>query len=386
MIFCWLVVLPLSFLVPRKKGLIIIFGKFSGQLADNTKYFFLQGIRDNNKNVRFVTKNRSVFNDYTELNNQVITFPSFSAIYSLLRASFIIVDFSHWSLLDPIYFFLTIKSHKIHLWHGLTFKPVEKGVLKTNAEYIKARLFRRLVRYDAMISTSPFWTENLYKKYFLTKSIYDLGYPRNDVLFRKPDKLDLIGVNRPKFESLKKAKNDSFKIVIYAPTFRDDKSTAFSNGYLDFNSLNEFLFKNRIILILKFHPLSSSLSSESTNIISYDKKSDIYPLMSISDLLITDYSSIYIDYLIMNRPIIFFNYDYELYLKQDRNLQSIFIETIPGIITKTQTELEIALYEHLKQGKDEFVNKRSELMDISYNYADGNSASRIYNLIEQWQQ
>ena len=81
-----------------------------------------------------------------------------------------------------------------------------------------------------------------------------------------------------------------------------------------------------------------------------------------------------------------FNYDYELYLKQDRNLQSIFIETIPGIITKTQTELEIALYEHLKQGKDEFVNKRSELMDISYNYADGNSASRIYNLIEQWQQ
>jgi len=386
MIFCWLVVLPLSFLVPRKKGLIIVFGKFSGQIADNTKYFFLQGIRDKNKNVRFVTKNSSIITDYPELKNQVIKFPSFSAIYTLLRASFIVVDFSHWSLLDPIYFFLTIKARKIHLWHGLTFKPVEKGVLKTKAQYIKARLFRRLVHYDAMISTSPFWTENLYKKYFLTKSIHDLGYPRNDVLFRKPDKLDLIGVNGPKFERLKKAKNDGFKIVIYAPTFRDDTSTAFSNGYLDFNSLNDFLVKNRIILILKFHPLSSSLSSESPNVIAYDKKSDIYPLMSVSDMLITDYSSIYIDYLIMNRPILFFNYDYELYLKQDRNLQSIFIETIPGIITKTQTELETALHEHLVLGHDEFVNKRAELMDISYNHVDGNSATRIYNLIEQWQQ
>ena len=108
--------------------------------------------------------------------------------------------------------------------------------------------------------------------------------------------------------------------------------------------------------------------------------------MSVSDMLITDYSSIYIDYLIMNRPIVFFNYDYELSLKQDRNLQSIFIETIPGIITKTQTELETALHEHLVLGHDEFAKKRTELMGISYNHVDGNSASRIYNLLDQWQQ
>ena len=83
----------------------------------------------------------------------------------------------------------------MHLWHGLTFKPVELCLIAKGIPYLKSRIFRHIVNYDLMVSTSDFWTDNLYKKYFLAKNVENHGYPRNDVLFRTPDQLDLIGVD-----------------------------------------------------------------------------------------------------------------------------------------------------------------------------------------------
>ena len=381
---CWTIVAPLNIFVRRERGLTVVIGKLSGEIADNTKYLLIHGIREN-KNIRFLTQSAAVLNTNSDIKKHIVLFGSLKGVLTLLRASQIVVDYSHWSYRNPIYFFLSLKAKKVHLWHGLTFKPVELGLIAKGIPYLKSRLFRHIVNYDLMVSTSNFWTEHLYKKYFLAKDVENYGYPRNDVLFRKPDQLDLIGVDVNKFNMLKKAKEKGYKLAIYSPTFRDDGSDAFSSGNLNLKKLNIFLSKHNIILVLKMHPHNAHVYEDLSNILNYGKDFDIYPVMSLSDMMITDYSSIYIDYLIIDRPIVFFNYDYEKYLEKNRKLQTKFLDTIPGVITREQEGLEQAILDHLISCKDSHKGDRTKLKETSYEFFDGNSAKRIFCKFEQWQ-
>ena len=382
--FCWIIIAPLNIFITRERGLTVVIGKLSGEIADNTKYLLIHGIREN-KNIRFLTQSAAVLNANSNIKKHIVLFGSLKGVLTLLRASNIVVDYSHWSYRNPLYFFLSLKAKKVHLWHGLTFKPVELGLIAKGIPYLKSRLFRHIVNYDLMVSTSDFWTEHLYKKYFLAKDVENYGYPRNDVLFRKPDQLDLIGVDANKFNMLKKAKENGYKIAIYSPTFRDDGSDAFSSGHLNLEQLNVFLSKHNIILVLKMHPLNAHTYEDLSNILNYGKDFDIYPVMSLSDMMITDYSSIYIDYLIIDRPIVFFNYDYEKYLEKNRKLQTKFLDTIPGVIAREQEGLEQAILDHLISCNDAHKGDRTKLKETSYEFFDGNSAQRIFCKFEQWQ-
>lgn len=382
--FCWIIIAPLNIFITRERELTVVIGKLSGEIADNTKYLLIHGIREN-KNIRFLTRSAAVLNANSNIKKYIVLFGSLKGVLTLLRASNIVVDYSHWSYRNPLYFFLSLKAKKVHLWHGLTFKPVELGLIAKGIPYFKSRLFRHIVNYDLMVSTSDFWTKHLYKKYFLAKHVENYGYPRNDVLFRKPDQLDLIGVDINKFNMLKKAKENGYKIAIYSPTFRDDGSDAFSSGHLNLEQLNVFLSKHNIILVLKMHPLNAHTYEDLSNILNYGKDFDIYPVMSLSDMMITDYSSIYIDYLIIDRPIVFFNYDYEKYLEKNRKLQTKFLGTIPGVITREQEGLEQAILDHLISCNDAHKADRTKLKETSYEFFDGNSAQRIFCKFEQWQ-
>ena len=382
--FCWIIISPLNLLIARERGLTVVIGKLSGEIADNTKYLFIHGIRKN-KNIRFLTQSKSVLNAHSDIKKHTVLFTSLKGVITLLKASQIVVDYSHWSYRNPLYFFLSLKAKKVHLWHGLTFKPVELGLIANGTPYLKSRLFRHVVNYDLMVSTSDFWTKHLYKKYFLAKDVENYGYPRNDVLFRTPDHLDLIGVDVNKFKLLKMAKEKGHKIAIYSPTFRDDGSDAFSSGHLNIEKLNAFLSKHNIILVLKMHPLNARTYEDLSNIVNYDKDFDVYPVMSLSDMMITDYSSIYIDYLIIDRPIVFFNYDYEKYLEQNRKLQTKFLDTIPGVVTTEQEGLEKAILDHLISDNDTHKSDRTKLKEISYEFFDGDSAHRIFCKFEKWQ-
>ncbi len=382
--FCWIIISPLNLLIARERGLTVVIGKLSGEIADNTKYLFIHGIRKN-KNIRFLTQSKSVLNAHSDIKKHIVLFTSLKGVITLLKASQIVVDYSHWSYRNPLYFFLSLKAKKVHLWHGLTFKPVELGLIANGTPYLKSRLFRHVVNYDLMVSTSDFWTKHLYKKYFLAKDVENFGYPRNDVLFRTPDHLDLIGVDVNKFKLLKRAKEKGHKIAIYSPTFRDDGSDAFSSGHLNIEKLNTFLSKHNIILVLKMHPLNARTYEDLSNIVNYDKDFDVYPVMSLSDMMITDYSSIYIDYLIIDRPIVFFNYDYEKYLDQNRKLQTKFLDTIPGVVTTEQEGLEKAILDHLISDNDTHKSDRTKLKEISYEFFDGDSAHRIFCKFEKWQ-
>jgi len=138
--------------------------------------------------------------------------------------------------------------------------------------------------------------------------ILEYGYPRDDTLYQtSPETIEKLK------EKLKLPKNK--KIILYAPTWRDDQYEL-GKGYtfdskMDFTLLKEHLSDNYIILFRAHYFVADNFNFEIYKNFIYDvsKIEDINELYLVSDMLITDYSSVFFDYANLNRPILFYMYD-----------------------------------------------------------------------------
>ncbi len=380
-VFGWLLVAPVSLLVPRKKGLYILIGRDAAYYSDNTKYFnnFLLNQSYQKAYFLFDTKNAT-----TQAVPNAVFYPSWRAVLLLMRADYLIVDTSTWFYNFKSFF--TIKAAKIQLWHGVSSKKIELDTDQFTKS--KWRFFRKLygilrgqiVRYQLIASTSDYYSEYLYKKAFHHKSILPIGQSRNDIFFRELNESDYINTDKDLLDRIiKQAKADGSKIVLYTPTYRSHLSMDF----IDFERMNQFCQDNKLLLVLKYHILSSVSDTESlSNVFIYDKHKDVYPLMKLCDVMITDYSSIYIDYLLTKRPVIFFIPDFEEYQTHEVGLRADFYETAPGEKCKNQNELEIALTKGVK-AKDGYEDARERILNLSYTYQDGSASERLLAILRQ---
>ena len=117
--------------------------------------------------------------------------------------------------------------------------------------------------------------------------------------------------------------DDAKRVVLYAPTFRKDKSTECYN--LDFNRLREVLaekFGGEWMVMLRLHPhlINCELFKEEDGIINVTRYDDIQELLMISDVLVTDYSSLMFDFAISGKPVFLYAVDVVDYSKNDRSL------------------------------------------------------------------
>jgi CDP-glycerol glycerophosphotransferase (TagB/SpsB family) len=209
----------------------------------------------------------------------------------------------------------------IQLWHGITIETL--GVL---ANY-------KALKYDIVLSTSQFVSDYSFSKIYLYDKIVHCGYPRNDVLYN--DDIELINVD---LELLEEMKQDEFKYVVYMPTHRP---LSFADNPMNYKVLNEFGKKNNIKFIIKMHPfvaeklrddLITYQSNECPfdNIIIYPSFMDVYPILKYCDILISDYSSVYFDFLYVNKPILFFCYDYEKWVEGEQGVILDYFAHSPG--------------------------------------------------------
>lgn len=376
----WLFVVPLSLLVPKKKGLFVVVGRTGNNFADNTKYFylFLQKNYPNDKS-HFISDTKAFGNDVPGF----VKHPSCKSIITLMRAEFVILDYSAWYL--NFKYHLSIKAKKVQLWHGIGSKRIEMSTdIFTKSKFGKFRILYgglrgQIIKYHLISSTSEYYTKNLYQDAFKYKEIRNLGQPRNDVLFRTPEEHDLIGADSEVIAKLKhKKRTENTKIVLFTPTYR----ASLSNDIIDYDRLNTFAKKHNISIVIKHHVLAEFTAIPNmSNIFVYDKRKDIYPLMSIGDAMITDYSSIYLDYLLLDKPIIFYIPDFAEYKNADTSLRDDYIDITPGTKCKTQEELHKTLFDELINNKDNYKEKREDILKFSYKYVDGNSSKRIYDYL-----
>ncbi|MDD2362413.1 MAG: CDP-glycerol glycerophosphotransferase family protein [Oscillospiraceae bacterium] len=272
----------------------------------------------------------------------------------------------------------------VQTWHGTPLKRLgyditqEGGNALNSLSEIRKKYDMDVRRYSYMLSPSAFCTEKFKSafniKIFHSKNIIiEAGYPRNDFLFKYDDN----DVNRVK-QALGLPQDK--KIILYAPTWRDNQHEA-GLGYtysvgLDFSRLQKELADEYIILFRAHYFVANSFDFTAyhgfvADVSEYD---DINELYIISDMLITDYSSVFFDYANLKRPILFYMYDLDFY---KNNLREFYIEpdSLPGDILQNEQELLDAIhsldtYSH--------YNVRYQNFNRKFNYLDGpDSGKRV---------
>ena len=169
------------------------------------------------------------------------------------------------------------------------------------------------------------------------------------------------------------------KVILYAPTFRENGKYNNVFNYLDLKEFNEKLGEE-YVLALRLHPKIKKFYNgdiESGNYyIDVSGEESEQELMLISDMLISDYSSIMIEYGILNKPIIFFTYDLDNYLENERGFYYDFKTTVPGPIVYNTRELT----EVIKNSDFDFDKIRS-FTETQFDAIDGKSSKRIVDFV-----
>lgn len=385
-----------SYVVPKKKDLVLFMGRNYSGFLDNIKYMMIylhdRGL-DKKYKIVFVGCKDNVVDRLKDKGFNAISYYRFTPkVYALLlRAKVIISDNAHWTTNNR--YIAAFKAHKIQLWHGIGFKKIRLTDPKfaNKAAGIKGfftyKLQGQLAIYDLFLSTSDFYTKEVFYPSFYPREFFISGYPRNDVFLNEKEfseDLVLINADEDVFFKVKRLYRKGTKFVLYAPTFRKAKRYNIDKNNLDFERLSSFGEKNNIYFIFKLHPLPSySIDfSQYSHILEYNNRSDVYPIFKYISLLITDYSSIYMDYLLLDRPILFYQYDYYYYTNSCRDIREDFMELSPGEKCFTQEELFASLREILVEGKDQWKEERKRIRNLSWKYQGGQSCKLIWDYIE----
>ncbi|THB65110.1 MAG: CDP-glycerol--poly(glycerophosphate) glycerophosphotransferase [Desulfovibrio sp.] len=362
----------------RKPGHVAFIGRADSQFAGNTKYLFLHVLEQEPElNATFVTLNQEVYSLLRDKGLPVAMYPETDALTALAEASCVVVNDFHYR--TQLMHLFTNGAFVLQLWHGVGFKKIGFVEAETSEHMTpeKRDYLRDMYSgYDAVISTSPFYSRNLFATSFGAGEIWETGYPRNDVLLRQPSKLEFLGSD-PKLCGRMRHIRTERRIGLYAPTFRDDGGDPFIHGVLDMDRLESFLAANAMTLFIKMHQFCNTYTlDESPYIQILPNSLDIYPMLSQVDFMITDYSSIYTDYLLLDRPVLFFPYDREDYAQRLREFQFDYDEMTPGPKCFSQESLQQALLE-VAQGRDLHRVERRAALKRAFGHASPRSCAKV---------
>jgi CDP-glycerol glycerophosphotransferase len=264
-------------------------------------------------------------------------------------------------------------------WHGTPLKRLgfDQGNLYLDNPRSKHAYRKDSSEWDYMISPNPYTTDILRSAFAYEGEIIESGYPRNDILYNASSE-DIEKIR----ESLKLP--DDKKIILYAPTWRDDDyydtASVKFNLHLDLNRLKEE-FQDEYIVLLRLHYFIadnidlSGCEDFAFNVSDYE---DIAELYLISDLLITDYSSVFFDFANLRRPILFYTYDLEKYENVLRGFYIDINTEVPGPLLKNNDEVVEAI-SNIDSIEKEYKERYDEFYDRFCNIEDGNASQRIYN-------
>lgn len=272
----------------------------------------------------------------------------------------------------PCYGFkLNKKRLIINLWHGVPLKKIalqEESLSKFRKFYFKY-LFSK--NYSYVLTTSENLIEIMANSFdVMDHQVKVLGQPRNDALFKENEKKEVLKnlyTNLPKYK----------KIILYAPTFRDDGKTLFF-PFENFKQdrLNSFLEEHEIIIFIRTHQsedteILNRNFGDRVRLINEDKVEDVMDILNIFDLLITDYSSIYIDFLLTEKPILFLPYDQESYF-ENRGFNFTYSEVTPGPKPTKYKEFTDEI-DKLLNNKTYYLDERREINNYFNNINDNSN-------------
>ena len=392
----------------RKDPNLWVFGSALGQkFADNSKYLFLY-VTKNHPDITCVwlSRNLDVIEKLRQKGYSAYHVSSLEGILHSLRAGCVIVSYSLWDVNRT-----PIRGAKVvQLWHGTPLKGMlvssKYRTLRNHALLFRFwQFFRNLMvsisgyaleRYDITIATSQESRTTMLSAFDKVatfrsnKNVVVTGYPRNDAL------LDL-GWSDDDCRYLETIKGivDFTFVICYLPTWRrqdinrKQQDLLFDYGF-DVDDVEALLTRINAILIMKVHQEGTELALRQEH---RDPKSriftpsdtalpDVYPLLRRVNILITDYSSVYFDFLLLDRPVIFAPFDLDEFVSLDGH--ELFYEydaVTPGPKATDWKEV-LDLVERSLQ-TDHYKTQRKEICQRFNEFRDGRNSERVYNMIKK---
>jgi len=241
----------------------------------------------------------------------------------------------------------------LNLWHGVGLKAVgrsridghwSRAIFEAADGSLLARLFE-VVRgpvADWFLSTSPAVSQASAAAWNIADGhCIELGYPRNDHLLSASGPPRAL-INRELFDLIQ---GQAF-VVGYFPTFRDS-SLSIPGGVPLISELAKIVSNQGATLVFKAHSRSVLDGSDDSGAIVLPTNADLNAYLGLCDILVTDFSSVANDFLLLRRPIVHFCPDFDDFLNS-RGFIFDPIEMLPGLLTRTTDELYSAL-SHLDQ-------------------------------------
>nr|BCY23768.1 CDP-glycerol glycerophosphotransferase [Tetragenococcus halophilus] len=365
------------------KNQTILYESFLGRnYSDSPKALFnylLQEEPDEWKHVWILNDKELVEKspEFQRSNVKIITRFSWQYFYYVTIAKYFILN-----MRQPNY--LEKKQDQVILstWHGTPLKHLVfdmDNVTSANKNYKKI-FYEQSRKWDYLIADNKY-SEDIFINAFMfpRENILTYGYPRNDILINHTaaDEQEIkqrLGIPLDK------------KVILYAPTWRDDEFHSVGKYKftlrLDLERLREEL-GNEYVIILRMHYFISDvldLSNYGGFAFDFSKYNDINDLFIVSDLLITDYSSVFFDFANLKRPILFYTYDLSKYKDELRGFYIDVYNDLPGPLLYTSDEV-IDRIKNIKAVMYEYEEKYKSFYEEFCALDDGKASERVIETV-----
>ena len=356
----------------------IVFETFMGKsYADSPKYIYEYLAKNYPNKYKFIW----VLNDKnTKLPYDGVIVKRFTKKYAYYLAK---SKYFVFNIRQPLWFRKREGQVFLETWHGTPLKRLafdQEEVTAASPTY-KAQFYRQKQEWDYLISANRFSSE-IFKSCFMytNGTMLEVGYPRNDLMYH-PHR-DQIAADLKKKLNIPEDK----KTILYAPTWRDDEY--YGNGKykfklkLDLELMKKELGDEYVVLLRTHHYIADSLDVTGVEdfAINLSKYDDITEIYLISDICITDYSSVFFDYANLKRPILFYTYDIDKYRDILRSFYIDMETELPGPLVYSTDEI-IERIKNLDKMNKEYANKYEEFYNRFCSIDDGHASQRTVEAV-----
>ncbi len=351
----------------------ILFESFFGKsYSDNPKYIYeylAKNFRNEYKCIWVIDKK----NTDIPYKHKKIKRYSLLYYYYLARSKYFVFNSRQpeWTVKRKKTFFL-------QTWHGTPLKKLvfDMDDITSASPKYKQQVYKQSRAWDYLIAPNAFCSETFRRCFMYENKMLETGYPRNDIMHTKDKEEIAAGIRKRLGIPLDK------KTILYAPTWRDDefyrKGQYKFELQLDLKRMYERLGDQYAVLLRTHYFIADSLDVSTYGGFAYNlsKYDDISELYLISDILITDYSSVFFDYANLKRPMLFFTYDLEKYRDILRGFYLDIEKEVPGPLLYTTDEV-IDAVQSIDEVSREYKQRYDEFYHRFCEWEDGHAAEKV---------
>jgi CDP-glycerol glycerophosphotransferase len=350
----------------------IIFESFFGKsYSDSPKYIYEYLAKNYPDKYRFIW----VINKKTEIpyKHKEIKRFSLGYYYYLARCKYLVFNGR-----QPVWMVKREGNIFLQTWHGTPLKKLVFDIddISSATPKYKQQVYKQSREWDYLIAPNAFSSETFRRCFMFDKTMLETGYPRNDIL-HAPDRKQ-IAVHIKKKLRIPEDK----KVILYAPTWRDDEFYAKGQYkfelHLNLEMMRRELGQEYVLLLRTHYFIADSIDVSALEGFAHNvsKYNDISELYLISDILITDYSSVFFDYANLKRPMLFFTYDLEKYRDVLRGFYFDIEREVPGPLVFTSEEV-IDTIRNIEEISKQYSQRYDEFYHRFCEWEDGHASEKV---------